>query len=97
MSTYQTRHVGLAAFLHFVGVTHIATTRDEKTGRFAFTFEDQPAGRCRELGDHFFSSEGAAVADARTLLECLRELKATMIHADRNGGLWQSDTTKEDK
>jgi hypothetical protein len=77
---YETRHVGLSAFLRFClgNDSHLSTER-KGTG-YLFTFYD-PDYKCRDLQTAFFSEEGAVIGDARALLDCSREISHTIIHS----------------
>ena len=91
---YITRHFGLASFLRYVlsDAAHLATLAEEQSTKFVFT--DEPRGHCRELADKFFNQEGAAVANARELLECGRALRQTINQAkDHPEGIWMADQT----
>lgn len=83
---YSTTHQSLAAFLRF-GLgddAHLTTTREGDGRTVAFRFDD-PDGRCSEMAKSFFSGEGAAISDARVLLEVSREIRQTMTAAIRTG------------
>lgn len=93
MSIFKTCHQGLASFLRYAkgDAAHLRTVRDE-SGRMAFEFTDD--GTCEELSYLFFSDdcgEGAAVGNARALLECQREIRKTISDAINNSGEWRND------
>jgi hypothetical protein len=82
---FTTNRTGLASFLRYSGIPHIATVKvASKTSRFEF---NDPENQCRTLEYEFLS--GCAIADAMTLLEEDRELRKTMTHAILNGK-WQA-------
>jgi hypothetical protein len=87
---FHTRHVGLAAFLRYVlgDESHLSTEKSEK-GIF-FTFND-PDNKCAELETTFFSEESAVVGNARTLLDCSRQITFSMYEAKRNGSWEKSE------
>jgi hypothetical protein len=75
--TFQTRHSGSAAFLKYcLGDESHLKTEKKGTG-FLFTFADSD-NKCKELETTFFSTESAAVGNARTLLECARDVSYTV-------------------
>jgi hypothetical protein len=87
---YSTRHVALSAFLRFVlgDDHHVATMRGENG--HVFYFRDDPPGRCRELADAFFSTEGAAVGNARDLLEIQFQVRKTVAMCnDSSDKCWE--------
>jgi hypothetical protein len=86
--TFTTKHLGFATFLRFAlgDHAHLSTVMD---GGTAYTFEDDPPGRCRELSDQFFAHGSVAVNDARALLECSRAMKQTAAAARNSAdGTW---------
>jgi hypothetical protein len=88
---FYTCNFGLASFLRFAlgDDAHLATMKTDN-GRTSFVFRDEPQGTCRQLADAFYSEEGAAVGNARQLLECSRAAKATLAKADRSeDGTWE--------
>jgi hypothetical protein len=88
---FYTCNFGLATFLRFAlgDDAHLATMKVDG-GRASFVFRDDPQGTCRSLANEFFSEEGAAVGNARQLLECSRAAKATLAKADRSeDGTWE--------
>lgn len=87
---YRTRGVSLAVFLRFVlgDAAHLETVKEERG--CSFTFADRK--RCLELADAFFSEVGAAVDNAKALLDCERDLRQTMRAAQSDSeGIWLSD------
>ena len=60
------------------------TVEVEEDGRVIFAFTDEPPGTCRQVADDFFN--GAAVNDARELLECSRRLQFAASDALRDAG-----------
>ena len=81
MTEFKTRHIGLASFLRYAGIPHIATVRlFEKAYQFVF---DDPEDQCRKLEYEFLS--GCPVADAMSLLEADKALKQTMKDASESG------------
>jgi hypothetical protein len=80
---YTTKHFGFAAFLRYAlgDEAHVSTIRFEHGIGLSF---DDPDNRCVELQKAFFSEEGAAVGDARALLDCNREITNTIFEAKRN-------------
>ncbi len=89
MTEFRTRHVGLSAFLRYClgSDAHLGTLALERG--FEFVFSDN--GKCRTLADQFFSAEGAAVTDARQLLECVREMRISTGKA-KEQGCWDRAT-----
>ena len=87
MTTYETRHVGFAAFLRYClgNESHISTKRIGNTN--LFTFAD-PEYKCRDLQTVFFSDESAVVGNARELLDCSRDVSHTIIHA-KQFDIWE--------
>jgi hypothetical protein len=86
MMNYSTTHQSLAAFLRY-GLgddAHLTTTRDGDERTVTFRFDD-PDGRCSEMAKSFFSGEGAAISDARVLLEVSREVRNTITCAIKTG------------
>lgn len=88
---FNTKHIGLACFLRYAlgDDTHVATVKaGEKS--FLFYFVDSPRGKCQELADAFFSEQGAAIDNARELLQCEREIKLTIKTAYNSpDGEWE--------
>lgn len=86
---YQTRHVGLAAFLRYVMPdAHLATTR---IGQYSTSFSFSDPEKCKELESAFFSEEGAVTANARELLDCARIIRTTIAKAQRSEcGMWEA-------
>ena len=87
---FQSRHFGCSAFLLYVlgNDAHLATIRSERG--FSFVFADD--GTVRQSADEFFSEQGVAVANARLLLDCGRELKRTIAEAIASPeGVWQRE------
>ena len=92
---YQTKHLGEASFLRYVlgDAAHLATESVDQRS-CVFTFDDTE-GRCRELAAMFFSKQGAAVSDARVLLEIKRDVTRTsaLAYADPHG-VWEPEQKK---
>ena len=87
-ATYQTRHLGFAAFLLYVlgddSLVEIRTTTDLKgSEKSEFIFRDSPVGTCADLQRQFFSEGSAAVGDARELLETSRRIRQFATNATR--------------
>jgi hypothetical protein len=84
---YEIRHVGFAAFLRYCleDEAHVAT--DRKGTGYLFSFYD-PEYKAREFQTAFFSEEGAGVGNARTLLDCSRDISHSIIHA-KQFGKWE--------
>lgn len=81
MNDFKTRVIGLASFLRYAGIPHVATVRlFPKTFQFVF---DDPEDQCRKLEYDFLS--GCAVADAMALLEADKALKQTIKDASESG------------
>jgi hypothetical protein len=93
MSEYSTKHIGLATFLIYVlgDAAHLATEAEhERSCRFHF---DDPNRQCKALGDAFFSPEGAAIDDARALLECKNQIvNSTKAARHSPDGTWERNT-----
>ena len=90
VSTYRTRHIGLAAMLHFAlgEAAHISTYRIEDR-RFEFVFSD-PEGKCPTISEDFFSPQGALVDNAKKLLEASHVVHLSIQAASANRGLWEN-------
>lgn len=87
---YQTRHVGLAAFLRY-GMGDASHIRTQKVGSYSTVFIFNNPERCKELEQVFFSRDGAATGNARELLDCARAVKMTVAVAQRDEtGTWLS-------
>jgi len=84
---FTTKHFGLAAFLRYVlgDEAHVSTIRFENGIGLSF---DDPDNRCKDLQRAFFTTEGAAVGDARALLDCSRQITDTIFEAKRSGA-WE--------
>jgi hypothetical protein len=90
VKVYSTIHQSLASFLRYAlgDDSHLTTTREgERT--LTFRFNDD-GGRCSALAKAFFSEEGAAISDARVLLDVSREIRQTMTAAIR-AGRWEKE------
>jgi len=89
MSEVNIKHVGYAAFLRYClgDDAHTATTKIP-TG-FTFSFDDKD-DQCNDLHVAFYSPEGAAVGNARALLDCAKAIKTTLAIAKRLGS-WENN------
>ena len=81
MSEFKTRTIGLASFLSYAGIPHIATIRVYQKS-YEFVFSD-PEDACRRLEYEYLS--GCSVADAMALLEADKQLKQTIKIASADG------------
>jgi hypothetical protein len=84
VSVFKTRHQGCASLCRFAlgDSAHRRTFRDED-GKISFEFLD-PEEKCPEIAQMFFHPEGAAVSDARALLDAHRAVRMS-ISAALNG------------
>lgn len=87
---YKTTNQGCASVLRFaLGDASHRRTYKRRDERIGFVFDD-PDGKASEVADAYFSSEGAAVADAKKLLACDREVRET-VGICINAGEWRND------
>lgn len=82
-------HQAQASVLRYVlgDAAHRRTYR-RGDGKLAFEFYD-PEGKASEIAALFFSQEGIATGNARQLLECDREVRAT-VGVCLNQGEWRN-------
>jgi hypothetical protein len=88
---YETRHVGLAAFLLYQRSDLYVSTQQIGPASTMFSFSNPEDCVCLEVV--FFSQEGVAVADAKALLECSRTIRQTIAQASRSqDGTYRPET-----
>ena len=89
MSFYRTCHQGCATVLRYVlGDSAHRRTYQRSDKRISFEFEDIE-GKCAETAALFFTPDGIATSNARELLACDREVRAT-VGICLNSGEWRN-------
>ena len=89
MSLYKTCHQGCATVLRFVlGDNAHRRTYRRTDRRISFEFEDSE-GKGAEVAATFFAPDGIAISNARQLLACDREVRAT-VGICMNSGEWRN-------
>jgi hypothetical protein len=90
MNTFRTRHQGLSALMRYSLGDHAhLRTYLESDRRVSFEFDDS-AGRCADIARTFFESEGAAVSNAKALLDAHRKVRGSVSDAIESDGEWRN-------
>jgi hypothetical protein len=84
---FLTKNLDLAVFLQYALPPRSLCTATKEDGRFVFAFSNKR--ECKELADVFFGSEPVMVGDLKSYNRANKAIRATMRHADSNGGIWE--------